>query len=234
MTKIAVITSLFDYPSEWIPTFYSKAIKYFDPLDIHISRNHSLIQTDSYYNKLYFYKIIKVLDYILENIKDKYKYIVFLDATDTNFISSPNNIIEKFHELQCNILMGAEKGLWPNTPYTHLYANKEILSEYKYLNSGTYIGYTDSIIKHLHNIINNNYQAGYDDQGQWTIEYLLSDDIKIDQKQDIFFSTYQSKNNIEINKDKIILKNSSACIIHDNGGFDEYTIKLTEIINENY
>lgn len=233
MNNIALLTSLFDYPAEWEPSFYKNASKYFDTNDIHISRNHSLIKNNAYYDKLYFYKIVKNLDYINEHIKNKYKYILFLDATDTNFITDPSDIITKFHELNCSIVMGAEKGLWPLTNFTYLYDYKPILTEYKYLNSGTYLGYTDQIIYHLENIICNNYHAGIDDQGHWTIEYLLCKDILIDQQQNFFFSTYQSKNNIHITNKDIILKNSSACIIHDNGGFDENTIKLTELLNEN-
>jgi len=114
-----------------------------------------------------------------------------------------------------------------------MYDEKPILTDYKYLNSGTYFGYTNKIIHHLKQIIEKEYQIGIDDQGKWTIEYLLSDDIIIDQKQDFFFSTFNSKNNINFDNNKITLINSSAYIIHDNGGFNEETIKLTNLLNEN-
>lgn len=233
MEKTALITSLFDYPEQYYPSFYKNSLKYFDKDNIHIIRNNRLIITESYYDKLYFYKIIKVLDYIEKHIKGLYDFILFLDATDTNFILTPNNLINKFKELSCSIIMGAEKGLWPPTNYTHLYENKPILSKYKYLNSGTYFGYTDKIIEHLKQIIKKEYQNGIDDQGKWTIEYLLSDDIIIDQKQNFFFSTFNSKENIKIDKNNITLINSSACIIHDNGGYNDETIKLTDLLNEN-
>lgn len=233
MDKIAIITSLFDYPENYFPTFYKNASKYFNSSDIHIVRHNGLLTDVSYYDKLYFYKIVKVLEYIESNIIGRYDYILFLDATDTNFISNPLDIVKKFNEMSCSIIMGAEKGLWPPTNYTHLYNKKPITSDYKYLNSGTYFGYTDKIIYHLKQIVINNYQSGIDDQGKWTIQYLLSDDIKIDQKQNIFFSTYNSKENITIINNEINLINSSACIIHDNGGFNDETIKLTELLNEN-
>ena len=234
MKQIALITSLFDYPEHYVPSFYKKAIKFFNKEDIHIVRNNGLITDGSYYDKLYFYKVVKVLNYVEENIKGVYDYILFLDATDTNFISSPSNIIEKFKEQPCSIIMGAEKGLWPPTNYVHLYEQKPILSEYKYLNSGTYFGYTEKIIEHLKQIIEKKYQTGIDDQGQWTIEYLLSDDIIIDQNQEFFFSTFNSKDKTIINETNVTLINSTACIVHDNGGFNDETIKLTELLNENY
>lgn len=233
MNKIALLTSLFDYPEYYTPTFYKNACKFFEPDNIHIIRNNGLLVTDSYYDKLFFYKIIKVLEYILEKIYGKYEFILFLDATDTNFISSPTHIIDEFKKLSCSIIMGAEKGLWPPTNYTNLYDKKEILSEYKFLNSGTYFGYTEKIIHHLKEIIEKEYQNGIDDQGKWTIQYLLSDDIIIDQEQKFFFSTFMSKKNVIIQDKKVSLINSNACIIHDNGGYNDETIKLTDFLNEN-
>lgn len=230
MTDIAVITALFDYPSEWIPTFYKNASKYFDNKDIHISRNHSLISNCSYYDKLYYYKVVKLLDYILEHISNKYKYVLFLDATDTNFISSPSNMIQNFKTFDCSILLGAEHGLWPPTNYSHLYDKKPKYSNKFYLNSGTYIGYTDRVVYHLKDIIEKKYQEGIDDQGRWSIQYLLNDDIKIDQECKIFFSTYLSKKDVIVSNNKYSLKNLEACVIHDNGPHGDETLKLTDLI----
>jgi hypothetical protein len=233
MNKISLITSLFDYPDYYQPSFYKNALKYFSPEDIHVIRNSGLITEGSYYDKLYYYKTVKVLEYIESYIVGKYDYILFLDATDTNFIKSPNDIIDKFKLLNCNIIMGAEKGLWPPTNYTHLYEKKRIINDSKYLNSGTYFGYTDKIIYHLKDIIEKEYQTGIDDQGRWTIQYLLNDDIIIDQERDFFFSTLDTKDSIKIEGTEVSLLNLDAYIIHDNGPHTENTIKLTEILNEN-
>lgn len=228
MKDIAVITSLFDYPLNYIPTFYKNGLKYFKENDIHIIRNNGLLNNGSYYDKLYFYKIPKVLEYIKKNILLNYKYILFLDATDTNFYSSPYGIINKFNDKNCSIIMGAEMGLWPPTTYTHLYNEKNITSEYKYLNSGTYFGYTDKIIEHMENIITNEYDKGVDDQGKWTIEYLLHNDILIDDKCEFFMSTLYSKKYIKITDGKVIIDGYNPIIIHDNGPHNDETIKLTD------
>jgi hypothetical protein len=233
MNKIALITTLFDYPEYYQPSFYKNALKYFSPEDIHVVRNSGLITDGSYYDKLYYYKTVKVLEYIQTHIVGKYDYILFLDATDTNFIKSPEGIVDKFKSLNCNIVMGAEKGLWPPTNYTHLYENKRVINESKYLNSGTYFGYTDKIVYHLKDIIEKEYQTGIDDQGRWTIQYLLNDDIIIDQERNFFFSTLDTKHSVKIEGSEISLLNLDACIIHDNGPYTENTIKLTQILNEN-
>ena len=233
MQNVALINALFYYPDYYEPSFYKNALKYFSPEDIYIVRNSGLITNGSYYDKLFFYKTVKVLEYIEKNIIGKYEYILFLDATDTNFIKSPEGIIEKFKSLDCSIIMGAEKGLWPPTNYTHLYENKRVINDSKYLNSGTYFGYTDKIVHHLKDIIEKEYQTGIDDQGKWSIQYLLNDDIVIDQERDFFFSTLDTKDSVKIENNEVLLLNLDAYIIHDNGPHNENTIKLTQILNEN-
>jgi len=199
MNNVALITALFDYPDYYEPSFYKNALKYFSPENIHVVRNSGLITNGSYYDKLFFYKTVKVLEYIETNIVGKYEYILFLDATDTNFIKSPEGIIEKFKSLNCSVVMGAEKGLWPPTNYTHLYENKRAINDSKYLN----------------------------------LQYLLNDDIIIDQERDFFFSTLDTKDSVKIEGNEVLLLNLDAYIIHDNGPHNDNTIKLTQILNEN-
>lgn len=230
MNKISLITVLFDYPDYYLPPFYDNALNFFDKKDIHIVRLSYLPIDTSYYEKLYNYKVVGLLEYIKKEIQGKYDYILFLDATDTNFISTPNNIIDSFSNFNCSILFGAEYGLWPPTNYTHLYEKKPKISDKFYLNSGTYIGYTNKIIYHLNDIIEKKYQENIDDQGRWSIQYLLNDDIKVDQKCEIFFSTYLSKKDVIINDKGVFLDKKNACIIHDNGPYGDETIKLTDIL----
>lgn len=224
--KIALVTVLFDYPEHWMPPFMRSKNNNFNQEDIHILRYNNLID-GTRYEKLYYYKIEKLLQYIKEKLLNEYNYILFLDATDTNFIKIPDRLIERFLKMNCDILMGAEKGLWPKTKYTHLYEQKNITGDYKYLNSGTYFGKTNVIVNTLESIVKNKYLNNIDDQGMWTIEYLLNDHILIDSQQEFFFSTYESKNKILIDNGNISLNNSNAFIIHDNGPATENTIKLT-------
>jgi len=228
ISNVTVVSSLFDYPEIYQPSFLKNALKTFSETDIQIVRNSGLITTGSYYDKLYFYKIPKMLEHIENNVKTK--YMLFLDATDTNFYSSPIDIIEKFENFGCSILFGSEKGLWPPTDYTHLYQTKNITGEYKYLNSGTYFGYTSEIIRHMKNIIKSNLQNGIDDQGKWTIEYLISNDIKIDNDNILFFSTYKSKNVIKIKDGIPHIIDYNPIIVHDNGPHDAETEKIVKFL----
>lgn len=228
--RIALLSVLFDYPEHYTPPFYKNAIKVFNSDDIHIVRMWDVIKDGSYYDKLFYYKIVGLLNYLEKNIYKKYDYVLFMDATDTNFIKTPVELIKTFKKHECSILFGAEYGLWPPTNYTHLYESKEKTTDKFYLNSGTYIGYTEKVIYHLKDIIEKKYQEGIDDQGRWSIQYLLNDDIKVDQTCDIFFSTYLSKKDVLVNDNQYKLNGLSACIIHDNGPHGEETLKLTELL----
>lgn len=124
--------------------------------------------------------------------------------------------------------MGAEKGLWPPTAYNHLYEKKNITSEYKYLNSGTYFGYTTKIIEHMENIINKVYDVGVDDQGKWTTEFLLNDDIVIDSNCEFFMSSLDSKKYFDFKDEKLTILGFNPIVVHDNGPYNEDTIKVVD------
>lgn len=225
--NISIVSVLFNYPEHYYPTFFNNAKKYFLEQNIHIARYSNLIETSCYYNKLYFYKIEKLLDYIKNNIKTE--LMLFLDATDTNFLKEPSNLEKNFKELNCSILFCAERGLWPPTDYNYLYSNKRVVSEKKYLNSGAYIGYTAKIINYLEKIILDS-RGHKDDQAKWAIQYLHNDDIIIDQECNIFFSSYLNKEDIIMCDNKPILNNLNACIVHDNGGYNDETLKLVPLL----
>jgi hypothetical protein len=227
---IALITVLFDYPENFIPLFYKNAIRYFNEKDIHIVRYSEQHRDWSLYDKLYYYKIVHLLDYINVNIKDKYEYIIFSDATDTNIYKPiDTNIINIFHSFNADIVFCGEKILWPPIEQQHMYKDKPKLSDKCYLNSGLYMGYTGKIIEHMENIIKEN-RKPYDDQAQWAIQYLLNNNIYIDQNNLLFFSTLDSKNNVTINNNGSPVLDCDPYFIHDNGPFNDETIKLAEIL----
>lgn len=230
MKKTALITVLFDYPNDWEPKFYKNSLKYFEEKDVHVLRYDNLIESNSYYEKLYYYKVIKLLDYLKTNILGKYNYLLFLDATDTNFYSNPNRLIDDFESNETSIIFCSERGLWPPTKYSHLYDERPKLSKSCYLNSGVYFGHVNKVIEHLETIIKNEYSV--DDQGAWSAEYLLSTDIEVDQENKYFFSTFNSKELINITNNNIEFIGITPIVIHDNGPHNEDTIKLTEKLNE--
>lgn len=227
--KIALVTTFFDYPLTALPCFYNNAIKYFNPSDIHVIRyDDPTRRSNSLYEKLYYYKVVKNIEYYKEFLLGKYDYILFGDAKDTNFYRDPCDIIDAFNTFNCNIVFCGEKGFWPPLSERPLYETKEKLSTSFYLNSGLYLGYTDKVIAHMETIIKEN-RTPYDDQGHWTLEYFYNNDIRVDQERKLFFSTLESKDDIKIVDGKYVI-DSSPYMVHDNGPFGESTLKIAHLI----
>ena len=229
MKNLSLISVLFDYPNHYVPAFYNSNNNTIDSSDIHILKFSSLI-SGSRYDKLYYYKIPKLLEY-LESCSTIKEYLLFLDATDTNFYRRTDNILTDFLQYNCKILFCGDPNIWPQTQDSKYYTNKPILSKYCYLNSGAYIGETKYIIDQLKLLSNNRPYNGLDDQAQWTYLYLKDNEnnLCIDQNRSIFFSTLESKNDINFIGNKPIIS-TNPYIIHDNGPHNNNTIKLTQIL----
>jgi len=231
MKKLALVSLFFNYPDDRYPLIYENSLKYFDKEDVYVARFGGLPEDSSYYEKLYRYKLFYLLPYIKEHILNKYEYMLFVDATDTNFYKDPSDIIDTFKSFNKSIIFCGEKELWPHTQYTNMYDNKERLGPFKFLNSGGYIGYTEKIVSHLENIVNKDYEGRVEDQSTWTIEYLLHNDIDIDSEGKIFFSTHLNKEYVIIDDNgKINLNNLNPYIIHDNGPYGDNTYKFAHLI----
>lgn len=237
MSNLILITVLYNYPDHAQPIFYKSARKSFSEDEIKVFRDNSdkdvkykefCNNENDYYSKLFYYKIVKLRENIANNIKDN-DYLLFMDALDTGIVTDKNDILNKFKTLNCDILIGAERGLWPNTKYSNLYVVENL--EVPYLNSGTYIGKRDDILDALDKMIAHGRHDVMDDQGAWTRLYLTqSANIKLDHDRQVFFSTHESKELLNIVDDKFhgFVKHS-PCIVHDNGPFNvEKTFKLAD------
>ena len=69
---------------------------------------------------------------------------------------------------------------------------------------------------------------GLCDQGNWQIEYLLTDGIQIDYKNRLVLNTYLAKDDISIDGNVVSFKTNEPVFIHDNGGYNDETIKLLD------
>lgn len=234
--KLALLTVIFDRPNNVIPLYYNNSLKYFNKEDVHIARFNKIYENhegfekmELYYNLLFYYKIIKLNDYIKKNILGKYEFMIFLDAFDTNFLRSPENIIQQFKKFNCSILFSGEKHIWPSTKFDSWYQNKNNQTDFCYLNAGGYIGYVDKIVMHLDNITKDDVVR--DDQGAWSIEYLKNDDILLDQHNELFFCTQDSKELISVKNQEILIDKYKPIIVHDNGPQEENSIQITLVLN---
>lgn len=229
MNKVAIITILFDYPDNYMPIFESKLLKEFNKDDYFVVRYKSEsdeIRNESYYFKFTHFRIKNFVRFVEEHILNLYDYFILLDATDVGYFGGISSIPSIMEEYGCNILFGAERNLWPPTDYSYLHENKKIISSYKFLNAGVFCAKPQFFVEHVKNIISRKLN-GLCDQGNWQIEYLLNDDIELDYKNKLVLNTYLAKDDIQITENKINFKTNTPIFIHDNGGYNDETIKLS-------
>jgi hypothetical protein len=89
------------------------------------------------------------IHYLREELKSwpdlKDHIVLFSDSYDVVFASTPQEIIKKFREMRAEIVFSTEKTCWPDDSLSDEYPVVE--SEYKFLNSGGFIGYADKILE---------------------------------------------------------------------------------------
>lgn len=119
--------------------------------------------------------------------------VVCMDGSDTLFNDTLSSLFKKFKNKNTRILISAEKS------YTHQYPQfkdkfNNILSEYRYINAGTFMGYAGDLLQMLEDIIGINQQfPNANDQGLlgiWVSERLNQPTlVKLDSNCDIFWVT---------------------------------------------
>jgi len=75
----------------------------------------------------------------------KTKYVIICDVWDLVFCTSAEEIISTFLEQDCDVWISSEKNCFP-ADYKDEYDKLEAPTEYKYLNSGMIVAYTDKML----------------------------------------------------------------------------------------
>ena len=121
-------------------------------------------------------KIIYLRDEIKgwKNLQDT--IIMFTDSYDVMFNGTPMEIIKRFREMNTPLLFSAEKTCWPDEDISDAYPIVE--SDYRFLNSGGFIGYGDHIIK----MINTEIDVEEDDQRFYS-RYFLESGYRVPEKE---------------------------------------------------
>lgn len=228
--KVAIVTILFDYPDNFKPTFENKILYDVNQEDYFVVRYNSItdnILNESYYFKFTHFRIKKLVEFVKSKILGRYDYFILLDATDVGYVGNIHNIEKIMEEYGCDILFGAERNNWPNTEYSYLYETKNIESKYRYLNAGVFCAKPKEFVRHIDKILSRQL-FGLCDQGNWQIEYLLDEGIEIDYKNKLVFNTYLAKEDFTITEGNVTFKIGTPIFVHDNGGYNEETVKLLE------
>jgi GR25 family glycosyltransferase involved in LPS biosynthesis len=99
-----------------------------------------------------------------ENLEDH--IVMFTDSYDVVLMANPQEIVSKFRNMGAPIVFSTEKTCWPDTDVLEQYPETE--SEYKFLNSGGFIGYANEVLKLLNEEVPNT----EDDQRYYTKKFL--------------------------------------------------------------
>jgi len=92
--------------------------------------------------------------------------VLFSDSYDVVFSAPPKEIIDKFRDMRSEIVFSTEKTCWPDESKSDEYPIVE--GEYKFLNSGGFIGYANKILE----IIDTEISIEDDDQLFYTNIFL--------------------------------------------------------------
>ena len=151
--------------------------------------------------------------------------ILFTDSYDVITLTNSTEILNKYNSICDNdtVLFTAEKGCWPLTQLDIFYPETD--SEYKFLNSGGFIGNAEKIL----NLLEKKIENCEDDQLYFTKIFLFdnkidnnmnTNKIKLDYSCEIFQTLNDAFDDIDIvNKKRIFNKytNTFPCLLHGNG-----------------
>ena len=147
--------------------------------------------------------------------------ILFTDSYDVLFNGTSEEIVDRFRKMESPIVFSAEKTCWPDVELKEQYPKSP--TDYRYLNSGGFIGYGDHISKLINKVSVNN---EYDDQLYYTERFF--EDLKgdkgiiLDYNQFLFQTMNESLEDIIVEGDNVknTITKETPIIIHANGGSD--------------
>lgn len=174
--------------------------------------------------------------------------LIFLDGSDTCLCATKDEIVEKFLELNTDLLISTERNCFPsNFGFQPLHPKTHLTS--KYINSGGYIGYVYAVSNMLQGIIDDFPQNQVlckkgTDQGLF-MQYILNGDgrklldsgaIKLDHACGIFLSLcLVEQNELSIEHSRVRCKETGSfpCVLHGNGRGKKYFFNLYDAIRNN-
>lgn len=144
------------------------------------------------------------------------RLLIVCDTFDLFPIATKEEIIDKFYQLcdKDKVIFSTEIFCWPDKSLSSLYPKSP--TKYKFLNSGSFIGYRDRIYDLIKGSIVQNTD---DDQLFFTHQFLSSNNIVLDYHCHLFQTLTGCQQDIIIHKNRIYNRNTQSypIFIHGNG-----------------
>ena len=171
---------------------------------------------------------INLMNEFLKNIPDN-DIVLFTDAYDVFYADNLDTIVERFKDFNSETVFSAESICWPNPNIADQF--KVSNTPYKYLNSGTYIGYASELKK----IMAYKPIKDHEDDQLYVQEIYLNDktiEIELDYEAYIF-QTHEPQTQKLGDQLNNPITQCCPCIYHGNGG-DDATNKFNELYEQFY
>uniref|UniRef100_A0A0K2SV11 procollagen-lysine 5-dioxygenase n=1 Tax=Lepeophtheirus salmonis TaxID=72036 RepID=A0A0K2SV11_LEPSM len=117
------------------------------------------------------YKINLLKDELAQYKDRKDLIVLFSDSYDVIFLQKKDLIVETFKKMKAKAVFGAESFCWPDPELADKYPSSE---GYKFLNSGSFIGYADI----LYQIVSNEVVKDTDDDQRYYTKIYLNEDLR--------------------------------------------------------
>ena len=181
------------------------------------------------YGKKYsghFMKDLETIEFLNNPEVKEDDIVIFVDGFDTLLLANEEEIIKKFKNLNCKMLLSIENV--GNLSFIHSAVFQKVKG--KFINTGLYMGYAGYMKSFLEEIYSSDYDNN-SNQKTWA-NFLEKknnyDDIKLDTESEIFLNySFTTTNRIKIKDKRINLNEKQPCFIQGNGCED-----LSKIIKE--
>lgn len=165
---------------------------------------------------------INLVKQALENYNDGNDIVVFVDGYDIIINDDLSTIVDRFKDAQCDILFAAEKTCWPDVNLAGMFPDTG--TEYKYLNSGVYVGKVDALKKMFAEEIGDSDDDQLYIQKQFLRQNALGIHAKLDYENYVFQCVAKSGKEVVVKANGQLLNVATRCcpcILHGNGGAED-------------
>lgn len=165
---------------------------------------------------------INLVKQALVDYDDENSIVVFVDGYDVIINDDLETIVDRFKDAQCDILFAAEKTCWPDVNLAGMFPDTG--TEYKYLNSGVYVGRVGALKKMFVDEIGDAEDDQLYIQKQFLRQNVLGIHAKLDYENYVFQCVAKSGNEVMVKSNGQLLNVATRCcpcILHGNGGAED-------------
>jgi len=157
--------------------------------------------------------------------KDPNAIVLFVDGYDILFLDSLKRIVELFLSKNIPTLFAAEQSCWPDRSLANRYPESPY--HYRYLNSGSFIGYAKDLSKITQRAKDDSLPNISDDQLYYTLEFLNGRHkrlISLDYKCEIFQCLGWSYDDVTIEGGRLhnTVTNTRPLVAHGNSSKEKF------------